>query len=222
MVSHHLNNPMKKQLILSCLCAALLASCSVFHKHADPLAFYDLKTQRLQSSLDISKQKERLHKRNILISDASAPSWLDNTAIHYRLEFHNSAQLHRYANSRWIASPTVMLTQKMRDQIAKSTGNPVIKNNNTAKAEYILHIDLLEFTQVFDTVQQSHGSIALRASLVRNGTRNLLAQNYFSVQVAAPTSDAKGAVSALSNASDELTDKLIEWMIAELPANTSH
>lgn len=115
-----------------------------------------------------------------------------------------------------------MLTQKMRDQIAKSTGNPVIKNNNTAKAEYILHIELLEFTQVFDTVQQSHGSIALRASLVRNGTRNLLAQNYFSVQVAAPTSDAKGAVSALSNASDELTDKLIEWMIAELPANTSH
>jgi len=123
---------MKKQLILSCLCAALLASCSVFHKHADPLAFYDLKTQRLQSSLDISKQKERLHKRNILISDASAPSWLDNTAIHYRLEFHNSAQLHRYANSRWIASPTVMLTQKMRDQIAKSTGNPVIKNNSKA------------------------------------------------------------------------------------------
>lgn len=158
-----------------------------------------------------------MQKKSILISDASAPSWLDNTAIYYRLAYHNSAQLHRYANSRWITSPTVMLTQRMRDQIADNTGNQVIRNNNTAKAEYIVHIELEEFMQIFDSTQRSHGSIALRASLIRHGTRNLIAQNYFSTQVAAPTSDANGAVMALSNASDELISNVIEWMITELP-----
>lgn len=202
------------------LLMALLQGCSVFHTHSNPIATYDLGTQSSKNSLDISKQKAHLQKKNILISDASAPSWLDNTAIYYRLAYHNSAQLHRYANSRWIASPTVMLTQRMRDQIADNTGSQIIKNNNTAKTEYIVHIELEEFIQVFDSAQRSHGSIALRASLIKHSTRNLIAQNYFSTQVAAPTSDANGAVMALSNASSELIGKIIEWMIAELPTSS--
>ncbi len=213
-----MRSSMKKLLTVAILLLILLTGCSIFHKHPEPLAVYDLAVQPHH----IVKQKTHLQKKSILINDASAPSWLDNTAIYYRLAYHNPAQLHRYANSRWIASPNVMLTQRMRDQIADNTGSQIIKNNHTAKAEYSVHIELEEFIQIFDSTQRSHGSIALRASLIRHSTRNLIAQNYFSTQVAAPTSDASGAVIALSNASDELINKIIEWMLVELPASSLH
>lgn len=211
---------MIKIVAISIIFSGLLFGCSLLYKHSNSVTFYDLSSQQSQNLLQQPLQQAQLSKRNILISDASAPPWLDNTAIYYRLAYHNSAQFHRYANSRWIASPTVLLSQKMRDRIAKEMGSQVINNNNTAKADHILHIELEEFAQIFDSAQQSHALIALRASLIKRNTRDVIAQNYFSTQAAAPSSDAGGAVAALSAASDQLINKLIAWMIIELPSGS--
>ncbi|MEE9580644.1 MAG: hypothetical protein V3V74_04950, partial [Nitrosomonadaceae bacterium] len=58
--------------------------------------------------------------------------------------------------------------------------------------------------------------IRLRASLVHRSSRSLQAQRNFSIKQAAPTANAAGAVQALTESSDKLTEDLITWLAEEL------
>lgn len=195
----------------------LLTGCTVFHKSPAAISIYDFglqQSQQIQHTLQPSPQQ----RKSILIANATTPLWLDNTAIHYRLLYHNPAQSYHYANSRWIAPPAALLTQQIRDRIVSRTNGQVIKDSSTAKTDYILHIELEEFIQAFDTAKDSHVLIGLRASLIERNSRYLFAQKDFNIKEKAPTADAAGAVSALGAASNQLINELIGWFSAELPA----
>jgi cholesterol transport system auxiliary component len=206
---------MTKALILI-LIAGLLPACTALHKSQPAAAIYDFGMQHAPHAKQIPPQP-RLQRKSLLIADASTPSWLDNTAIHYRLLYHNPAQTHTYAHSRWIATPAALLTQQLRNRIVTGTQEHVIKDGSPAKADYVLQIELEEFTQLFDTISESRIVIGLRASLIERNTRKLLAQKDFSTTEKAPSADAAGAVFALSAASDRITDELVDWLTAELP-----
>ena len=200
--------------LLSILILYLLSGCTVFHKSPSSISVYDFGIQQHTQNRLQQSYKQR---KSILIADATVPSWLDNTAIHYRLLYHNPSQSYSYANSRWIGPPASILTQKIRDRIVTNTNEQVIKSSSTAKTDYILHIELEEFIQAFDTMKESHVVIGLRASLIERNSRNLFAQKDFSIKEKAPTTDAAGAVFALSSASNQLINELIEWLTIELP-----
>lgn len=200
-------------LILS---AYLLTGCVALNKSQSPVSIYDFGMQHAQPIKPIPQQPLQ-RRKSLLIADATAPSWLDNNAIHYRLLYHNPTQSYTYASSRWIAAPAALLTQQIRNRIVASTNEQVIKDNSTAKTDYTLHIELEEFTQLFDTTDISHIVIGLRASIVERNTRKLLAQKDLSITEKTPTADAAGAVFALSSASNQLINELIGWLTAELP-----
>ena len=192
----------------------LLSGCIVFPKSPSAISVYDFGIQQpTQNNLQQSNQQ----RKSILIADATAPSWLDNTAIHYRFLYSNPSQSYSYANSRWIAPPAALLTQQVRDRIVSNTNKQVVKNSGTAKIDYILHIELKEFMQIFDTIKDSHVVLGLRASLIERDSRNLLAQKDFNIKEKTPTADAAGAAFALSSTSNQLIDELIAWLTAELP-----
>ena len=96
------------------------------------------------------------------------------------------------------------------------TGNTVIKPGDGAQADYTLQIELGEFSQVFDAIDSSHADISLNASLIKRKTRSLIAQRNFSTQQKTATSDAAGAVKALTEASNQLTKNLGDWIIKEI------
>lgn len=203
---------MKVLLLIGIAC--LFSGCTVLHKSHSAMATYDLGTQ---SHTQGRLQPSHKTRKSILIADATVPTWLDSTAIHYRLLYHNPSQSYSYANSRWKASPAAILTQQIRDRIVANTDEQVIKNSSTAKTDYILHIELEEFMQLFDTTQDSHAVIGVRASLIERSSRNLFAQKDFNIQEKTPTADAAGAVFALGTASNQLIDQLIAWLATELP-----
>lgn len=202
---------MKKILVLMIV---LLAGCaSVPHVRTTPTV-YDL---GLLQSNDASVPMNRPWLRaSLLVAEATAPVWLSNQMMHYRLTYHDPAQTHAYANSRWAAAPAALLTQRVRSRIAAITENGVVGSGDGVQADYALRLELEEFSQVFDAAEQSRAVARLRASLVERGTRRLLAQRSFSVEQAAPTADAAGAVRALTEASDKLTGDLIDWLAAKL------
>jgi len=78
-------------------------------------------------------------------------------------------------------------------------------------ASYALRAELFEFEQVFDRPDRSRGVLRLRATLEGKG---VWAQRTFAVERPAPTADAAGGVSALTQCSDELAALLIEWVAA--------
>lgn len=200
-------------LLLAIIC--LLPGCTVLHK-SHPTAVYDFGIQTPPSSQP-SAQPAQLRKHSLLVADTTAPVWLDSKAIHYRLLYHNPAQSYTYANNRWIATPAALFTQQLRNRIAAGTQEQVIKDNSIATADHVLHTELEEFSQVFDTATDSRIVVGLRASLIERNTRKLLTQKDFNITVKAPSADAAGAVSALGTASNQLLNELVNWLTATLP-----
>ncbi len=206
---------MTKLALLLILSVYLLAGCVTLNKSQSPISLYDFGMPHALPTKPIPQQPLQ-HRISLLIADATAPLWLDNNAIHYRLLYHNPTQSYTYTGSRWIAAPAALLTQQIRNRIVANTNEQVIKDNSTAKADYALHIELEEFTQLFDTTDASHIVIGFRASIVERNTRKLLAQKDLRTTEKTPTADAAGAVFALSSASNQLISELVNWLTAEL------
>jgi cholesterol transport system auxiliary component len=209
---------MKKFLLVAIV---LLAACASPRAKA-PAAVYDFGAQRLAAasgSSGISGDK-RL-RASIWIPDAQAPVWLDNTAILYRLAYHDLARVYAYGSSRWAATPATLLTQRIRSRIGAVNDAGVTSAAEGARTNYMLRLELEEFTQIFDTTDSSRAVVRLRASLIDRRTRLLLSQRNFSIEQSSPAPNASGGVRALTEASDNLIGSLIGWLAEDLPEETS-
>ncbi|WP_028460530.1 ABC-type transport auxiliary lipoprotein family protein [Nitrosomonas cryotolerans] len=203
---------MRKILILIML---LLSGCAVGPRSEVPVAIYDLGLVHSPHVADAVKSS-RVETVNLLVAEVISPIWLDSQAIRYRFAYHNSSQSYAYAYSRWIAAPAVLLTERMRSRIVTDTDNKVIRDKNSAKADYGLYTELEEFSQVFDAADNSHVVISLRAHLIEQRTRLILAQHRFHINITALTPDATGAVTALTEGTNELLDNLLDWLTKEV------
>jgi len=189
------------------------AGCSLGPQR-QPIDTYDLGPPRTHAATAASVAA------TLLLPDVSAPSWLDGNGIVYRLSYVNSARPQAYSNSRWLAPPAALLTQRVRSRFASGPGG-IVTSADGARAEYALRIELEDFSQLFTAENASHVALRARASLVRLSDRSLVAQRMFSVDQAAPTADARGAVLALGEASDEVIERLVEWARGQLKASRS-
>ena len=204
---------MKKFLVAA---AIMLIGCAGPRTVA-PVAVYDFGSQRFSVDVNSSETAERLRlPASLLIAEATAPAWLDSTAIQYRLAYDDLAQSHAYASHRWAASPATLLTQRIRNRIASASQGAVVSTADGARTDHMLRLELGEFTQVFDTPDQSRVVVRFRASLIDRATRSVLAQRSFSVEQPAPSPNAKGAVHGLTNSSDKLIADLIGWLVEEI------
>jgi len=150
----------------------------------------------------------------LLLPDVSAPAWLDNQGIIYRLNYQDAAQTRVYAGSRWAAPPAQLLSQRMRNRFAAAASS-IVTAGTGARADYALQVDLEDFSQAFESESQSRVSMRLRASLIRVAGRTLVAQRTFELeQPAAP--NAEGAVKALGATSDAMIERLLEWTAQSL------
>ena len=86
----------------------------------------------------------------------------------------------------------------------------VARANNSARDEYNLMIELDEFDQIFERPDRSHVVIALRVTL-RGGDGSRI-ERAFATEQPASTPDAAGGARALTQASDELIQRIIDWV----------
>lgn len=191
------------------LCLPLLAGCAIAPQARAPAAAYDFGLARPAA-------KDTRIRAILLVPDIAAPSWLDTPGILYRLAYHDPTRPQAYANSRWIAPPAALLTLRLRSRIANAGG--IVTAADGARAHYLLRTELEEFSQVFDSMEQSRAVVRLRASLVSQSGQALFAQRSFAIERAAPTPDAQGAVRSLTGTSDEIIDALLDWLAVKLGA----
>lgn len=152
----------------------------------------------------------------LMVPEVVSPAWLEGHGIVYRLAYENDARPQAYANSRWVAPPAALLTQRVRNHFAAAAG--VVSGVDGTRADYALRIELEDFSQSFASASASSVSLRARASLVRLPDRVLLAQRTFAVERAAPTPDARGAVVALGAASGEVIESLAQWVGQQIKA----
>jgi cholesterol transport system auxiliary component len=192
--------------------AASLWGCQLPTPQTTVAAAYDFGPEREK------REARDLIKGVVLIPAVNAPTWLESTGIVYRLLYEDGARPRVYSLSRWIAPPAEMLTDRVRDRFA-DVARAVVTSGYGAREDYVLRVELDNFSQQFDAPDKSRIVLRARATLVSGTQRNLIAQHEFAIEGAAEP-NATGAVKALSEASSAFIDDLVKW-VAESVAKTS-
>ncbi len=194
-----------KRTYCALLVVVLLGGCTLAPRPQPPVAVYDFGLQH-------DPENAPRINTSLFVPEIASPSWLDSPAIIYRLAYANDARSRAYANSRWVAVPAALLSQRLRQRIAAVNEKGAIENREDARADYLVRIELEEFSQVFYSEQTSSAFIRLHASLIRIPEGKLIAQQSLTVEREAPSPNAEGAVKALTDASDKLIDELLDWL----------
>lgn len=141
----------------------------------------------------------------------SAPQWMNENLMFYRLDYINNQQVRFYTESSWNAAPTRLFKSRL-DAFLVSSGNPVVSAKGASQS-LVLRIHIEDFSQHFSSPTDSVGRIALCASLFRGG--DLIAQKVFSKDVVSQTPDAQGGARALAQGSDALVAEIMQWMLQQ-------
>lgn len=190
-----------------------IAGCAIGPQSREQPAQFDLGPQR-----NPAPQGAQI-RTTLLLPAVSAPAWLDGSGIVYRLSYQDAAKPLEYAHSRWVASPAALLTQRVRSRFA-AAANGIIATGDGARADHVLRLELVEFSQNFTAAGHSQAVVKTRATLINPARHALVAQNTFAAErPAAP--DAAGAVKALSEASDDMIERLLDWAMTHLKHQTS-
>jgi cholesterol transport system auxiliary component len=189
------------------LSLAVLAACAI-PQARDGIASYDFGLPRPDKEANPRLQQD------LVVAALTAPAWMDNAGIYYRLAYQDATRPQAYAQSRWVMPPAALLGQSLRASIARANKAAVFTPADGVRADYTLRLELEEFSQVFDAADKSRAVVRLRASLIRN--RGVVAQQGFSIERAAATPNAEGGVRALIAASDEAGNGLIDWLAANM------
>ena len=190
------------------LSLALLAGCAIGPKTPEGMANYDFGLPRSDKDANL-----RLHQ-DLVVAEVTAPAWMDNSGIYYRLAYRDPTRPQAYALSHWVMPPAALLGQRMRASIARASKAGVFTPADGVRTGYTLRLELEEFSQVFDAADRSRAVLRLRASLIRQ--RSIVAQHAFSLEHDAPTPNAEGGVRALIAASDDAGEKLVDWLAANM------
>jgi cholesterol transport system auxiliary component len=125
---------------------------------------------------------------------ASAP--FDTGEMHYRLAFRNSAELLAFSQSRWAATPAVLLQRRF----SRASDGPV---------KCALEFDLSELSQVFATRDVSEIVLEGRAVLFVSNSR--VAERTFRIREPDAGSNAESGAIAVARAADRLIGEISVW-----------
>jgi len=193
---------MRQLALVLVLCAT--SGCSLMTSKAPPKTEFDFGPGPSASS-----DSAPLSQVQLVVYDVSAPTWMEGTAMYYRLAYQNAAVPLPYAESEWVMSPAALLTERLRSSAAvHADGGTRLVGVRTTEV-YTLHSELLEFEQIFDAPDRSHGALRLRATLQGEG---VWAQRTFAIDRPAPTPNAAGGVIALAECSEELARLVEGWV----------
>lgn len=149
----------------------------------------------------------------LLVSSASAPSWLEGRDFYYRLAYATHQNFQPYSGSRWAAPVAELLTQRLRNYLAAyGPFSGVLSPEDGAKADYALRLNLEDFSQVFSGPQNSHGLVRARVTLIDMQNYRMVGQKTFQSEVAARSPNAAGGAVALDQASLHLVQQVTQWL----------
>ena len=152
-------------------------------------------------------------RQSLLVQDVAAPNWMDSPAIFYRLAFRDAARPQAYSGSRWVMPPAILVTNRLRQKMAAASGGVVVPADGI-RTSNVLRLEVEDFVQVFDAPGQSRAVVRLRASLL--GNRALIAQRTFTIEQPSATPDAEGGVKALTAASEQAIDQIVDWTASQI------
>jgi len=128
----------------------------------------------------------------------TAPEWLRDNRIHYRLLYQNPTQVRYYNLDKWLAPPPALLQQRLT---AAGINTP-----------YPIAIELLEFEQQFTSPSTARAVMRFNAHAYDNNQIQVLANKQFALQLNTTSANADGAVTAFAELSKQAVQQINNWL----------
>jgi len=168
-----------------------LSGCSLLPPHAALPRYHDFGPPVTEQTANTT----------LYLREVSAPAWLDNGAIYYRLLTTDPTRLRAYASGRWIAAPSRLLAQQLREQLSGSS--------------YGLRVELERFEQDFDTTKHARAVMQVHAVITRADGAAVAAHEFtFSTPT---TPDISGAITGLAALTQQATKAILVWSASVSP-----
>jgi len=180
--------------LLLCLSVLLLAACGGSAKSVSNVAYFDLGAVQ-------SAPNNRI-VATLRTIDVFAVSWLDTSAMQYRLLYAANQRRQNYAESRWAGTPSELLGHALRKRMLSGTAGGACR----------LRVDLDEFLQVFDSAKESRALLEARVQLIAPAGGEVLVRRSFSLSRPAASADAGGGAAAMAGAVEALSTELHDWL----------
>lgn len=183
--------------------ALLLTGCQILPERPPPAMLHDL-GQTVAKPLDSNSALQQI------TLEVQAPDWLDDGSIHYRMPYRDATLLQAYQQDRWAAPPSHLLAERLRQQLGIGQKG----SSNQYPPRQRLTLELLEFTQQFDSPGQAKVVLWARLKLFDGVQRQLLGSTDLHLETACASADAQGALQAFALISNQLVERSADWIAA--------
>lgn len=174
-------------------CLILASACSMLNPAGTPTppSFYSLDSARSPTSTALPARPASAP--TLVISVPRAAAGFDSRRIMYLRQPH---KLEHFVRSEWVDTPARMLSPLLIAAIENSGAfRMVVHAPSSASGELRLDTEILRLQHEFGG-QASQVRFALRASLVEDATRRVIATREFEAVAPAPSEDPYGGVCA--------------------------
>jgi ABC-type uncharacterized transport system auxiliary subunit len=127
-----------------------------------------------------------------------APQWLSDTAIHYRLLYSSPTRVRAYTLDSWLEPPPKLFQQKLQ--------------SSDKNFKYPLKIQLLDFEQQFISPDRAKVLVVFSVEALSLDETRVLGSQKFMLQQATVTADAKGAITAFAQLTEQAADRIYKWI----------
>lgn len=195
--------------LVTCTCTLLIGGCM----HTSKADFPQHYTLTATAPAGPHNQTADHSGGTLAITRIAVPQWLQGTSMYYRLDYQDNARISAYGQSDWVAPPATLLEHIVQEAITAGGGWRAVTGPDTpASADVSLHIRLDDFSQAFARPDESAGVLDATATLIDNQHDRVFAQKHFHIQVTAPSADAAGGVTSMSQASGKFAAQLQRWL----------
>jgi len=202
-----LNSRLCRLLVASLGLSALVACSALSPTPTLPPAFFSLDNPRVDVAPRPPGVTAGAGAPTLVVNPPRAAAGFDSQRIIYLREPY---KLEYFANSEWVDPPARMLAPLLVNALERSGAfRAVIQTPASASGDLRLDTQIIRLQQDFYT-QPSHARFTLRAYLVDDKTRGVLAWREFDADVPALSDDPYGGVVA--------ANKAVQIVLAELSA----
>lgn len=176
------------RVIYAALTALLLAACAAPGGSDVPVRVYDL-----------GLTEPAAKPIGARIGQVRSTMPLDGTDMHYRLAYHDAAELLSFSQSRWSATPAELVRKRFVRFVEPAVGT-----------RCTLDIEVNEFSQVFSARDKSDALLELRLVLADATVR--IAEHTVRVSLPGAGANAATGVVIMARATDEAIKRSAEWV----------
>ncbi|BCG63470.1 MAG: cholesterol transport system auxiliary component [Methyloprofundus sp.] len=145
--------------------------------------------------------------KNSMAVTLTAPVWLWNEKIRYRLLYKDATAVAYYNLDRWAAPLPALLKHRL-----------MVTANTTAQE---LHIHLTQFEQQFSAINNAHVLMTFTVSAFAGDSKLLLAKRSFTLSYKTTTADAEGAIAGFVVLTEQANKVISVWLESLLDTRNS-